>query len=53
MTTNEIKASIERMIASVLRSPNAHNIHLLNAAGAKLLAMTGEVYSCGKFVKVA
>lgn len=47
-----LKRRILSMASAIKEAPNAHNAAILNAACAELLAATGEVYSCGEFVKV-
>jgi hypothetical protein len=53
MTVEQIKAAIIRCAASLNAAFSDHNARLLNAHCAKLFSMTGEVFSCGSFVKVA
>ena len=49
---DNLKDRILSMASAVKAAPNAHNAAILNAACAELLKATGEVYSCGKFIKV-
>lgn len=51
MNAYEMKDSIANMAGSLKGNFNAHNASLLNAMCAKLFALTGEVYSNGRFVK--
>ncbi|RIJ84980.1 hypothetical protein RSP822_18085 [Ralstonia solanacearum] len=49
---DNLKARILSMADAIKAAPNAHNIAILNAACADLRKATGEVYSCGEFIKV-
>lgn len=52
MTAQELKDRIIRCSTELRRSFNEHNARLLNKTCADLLAASGEVFSCGQFVKV-
>ena len=47
-----LKQRILQMAAALHENFNAHNATILNAACRELLALTGEVFSAGAFVKV-
>lgn len=49
----DLKSRLLACIASVNRSGNEHNARIVNRMAAELLALSGEVLSCGQFVKVA
>ena len=49
---NSLKSRILSMAQAIYAAPSAYNARILNRACAELRAATGEVFSCGAFVKV-
>ncbi|WP_234775208.1 hypothetical protein [Paraburkholderia tropica] len=49
----ELKEKILASAASIAKSRTEEDCRLVNRMARELYAMTGEVFSCGQFVKVA